>query len=124
LVDAIRELQEFLRSGAAAIESHPLPGEPPGSIERFVLEHGRPYLSQKLTDQEQAIVEAAVAAFRWANKTFEHRCCFANSQGLLACDRARRIVYVEGFEDVRAVDCNGARASEGVVPFAIQVRVR
>lgn len=91
------ELLEQLRVSAEMIESHPLPGEVPGSLERFVLDHGRQYLSQKLTKEERAIVQAAVEAYHALHGRFDHRHCFANSQGLLACDETRKLVYVEGF---------------------------
>jgi hypothetical protein len=91
------ELLEHLRVSAEMIESHPLPGVVPGSLERFVLDRGRPYVSQRLTKAERAIVEAAVEGYRLLHRRFDHRQCFGNSQGLLACDEARTLVYVEGF---------------------------
>jgi hypothetical protein len=68
-----------------------------GSFERFVLENGRPYVSQKLTARERDVVDSAIEEYHRFWGTFEHRQCFANSQRLLPCDRARRLVYVEGF---------------------------
>ena len=90
-------MQEALRADADAIESHPLPGEAGGSFERFVLKRGRRYGSAKLTTKERAIVEAAIAKHRAGHGPFEQRRCFENSQNLMLCDDAMKLVYVEGF---------------------------
>jgi hypothetical protein len=79
------------------IESLPLPGEGPGSLERFVLDHCHEYVSQRLTKDEDRVVAAAMVEYHAIHKAFEWRHCFTNSQGLLACDEARAMIYVEGF---------------------------
>ncbi len=91
------ELLEHMRASAEMIESHPLPGVVPGSLERFVLNHGRPYASQMLTKAEHAIVGGAIGGYRLLRRRFDHRQCFANSQGLVVSDETRKLVYVEGF---------------------------
>jgi hypothetical protein len=75
----------------------PNPSERYRSMERFVLELGRPERSKKLTAKEDAIVEAAITTFRAVNGKIEHRQCFYNSQRLVMCDVSHQMVYVEGY---------------------------
>jgi hypothetical protein len=93
----LAEMQETLRANADVIDGQPLPGEVPGSFERFVLAHGRSYRSATLTTKERAIVDAAIAKHRAGHGPFEKRRCFENSQNLMLCDDTQRIGYVEGY---------------------------
>ncbi len=93
----IDELKQHLGEEAAAIESCPLPGEVPGSFERFVLNHGREYVSRCLHRDELAIVSTAIHEYRRTRGRFHRQQCFANSQDLLQCDESGKLVYVEGF---------------------------
>ena len=91
------DLQEWLRSAVVVIEAHPLPGDLPGSFERFILDHGRPYESRKLTKGERGIADAAIREHRSIHRKFERQRCFANSQALLGNDDTKTMIYVEGF---------------------------
>lgn len=91
------DLQEWLREAAAIIEASPLPGEVPGSFEGFILAHGRPYHSQKLTKDERRVVDAAIRERRSFHPRFAAQQCFGNAQSLLGNDETKRLVYVEGF---------------------------
>jgi hypothetical protein len=96
---SVPSLRKWLRDRAAAIEAiqPPNPSERYRSMERFVLELGRPERSGKLTAKEDAIVETAMTTFRVVNRTIAHRQCFHNSQHLVMCDASRQMVYVEGY---------------------------
>jgi len=88
------ELRDWLRDSAAVMDAQSrADGWHCHSMERFVLELGRPYPSQPLTDEEAAVVEMAIESYRWGYGNFQHRECFANAQRLAA----GKLVYVEGY---------------------------
>jgi len=90
----IEELQAWLGRTATIVDQQSaVEGYRFHSMERFVLELGRPYLSQPLTAEEAAAVEMAIESYRFGYGYFKHRECFANAQRLARTP----LVYVEGY---------------------------
>lgn len=91
-------MRESLANMARVMEAIPQPkGSAYASMERFVLDQGRPYLPAKLTVEERSVVADAVEGYRILHERFLHRQCFSNSQWLVFCDLTTRMVYVEGY---------------------------
>ena len=75
----VPDLEAWLRATAEVLEAHAVPGDVPGSLEGFVLGHGRVFGSATLTAAEGKIVDAAITKCRSTRPTFDHRQCFANT---------------------------------------------
>jgi hypothetical protein len=80
-----RRLPEILAAySAGGFHSADLPG--------FVLREGLAFASAPLTEDERAIVAAAIG-----HKTFQAQLCFENAQRMLIGDITGRLVYAEGY---------------------------
>jgi hypothetical protein len=81
------DLKAWLREAADVIESHPLPGESRGSFERFVLDHGEPFASRKLTVAEHAWARGILGSTwprdrLWASFTLAVPCLTVSFEGV------------------------------------------
>jgi hypothetical protein len=63
-----------------------------GLLDAFVLREGTIFQSARLTEDERAVVKAAIAGRR-----FTLGLCFENAQRILETDATDRLVYCEGF---------------------------
>ena len=79
------------------MESRTFRGDDTESFERYVHDHGRPFVSAKLTEPERRIAKAAIDFYRVRRDRFRPQECFGNSQEVLFDDDAEKLVYVEGF---------------------------
>jgi hypothetical protein len=75
----IQGLKEWLLATDAVLA----PLQPPTSsryatMERFVLDQGKPYRSRPFTAHERVVITAAMQAFRSEYGMFEHRQCFVS----------------------------------------------
>ena len=91
------DLVAWLRRTANTMDRHPVCGDTTESFERYVLDHGRPFFSAKLTEPERRIAKAAVDFYRIRRDRFRPEECFGNSQEVLFDDETEKLVYVEGF---------------------------
>jgi hypothetical protein len=91
------DLAAWLRRSAVVMERQAFRGDDTESFERYVLDHGRPFFSAKLTEPERRIAKAAVDFYRIRRDRFRPQECFGNSQEVLFDDETEKLVYVEGF---------------------------
>ena len=69
----------------------------PLTLASFVLRHAQAYVSQRLSDEERALVLDVAKRCRDIHGPFEFRQCYVNSQRALMLDRSKRLYYVEGY---------------------------
>jgi hypothetical protein len=73
-------------------------------FEDYVLQNGRVLESSALTEEEEAVVQAAIdRALKMGHDVTEMKQCFSNAQLLVICDHSDELIYHEGFAVGRSI---------------------